>query len=90
MLYPSLTPRCIKAMRDTNFQGGRLGELVFIRCGRRLVSGEASQLAAMIRAATGDDADQVAAAHNPDFAENDYLRISTASRAYAFICHLKS
>ena len=88
--YPSLSSECIKALRDTNFTGGRIDGLIFIRCGSRLARGEAAIFAQMVREATDDDEQQVCAAHNPEFAAEDYIRVATDSKAYAFICGLKA
>ena len=45
-------------------------------------------IASEIRAATGDDSKQVMTSWHPDY--GDYLRIRTNSRAYDFICYMKS
>lgn len=88
--FPDLSPLAIGAMRQTNFQGGELDGVTFIRCAPKLAGGEATRIAAHIREVTGDSREQVTAAHNPEFAEHDYLRVSTDSKAYALICALKS
>lgn len=88
--YPTLSNEALKAIRDTTFSGGTYEGLSFIRCGRKLKPGQAYRLAREIRAATGDSQLQVTDAHNPEFAEHDYLRISTDSATYRYICQLKS
>lgn len=88
--FPSLSSEAIRALRDTSFSGGEIDGIHFIRCGRKLAPGQASTLAAHIRDVTGLDQRKVTCAHNPDFAEHDYLRIATGTPLYDFICSLKS
>jgi hypothetical protein len=46
------------------------------------------EIARNIREATGDDAKMVMTSWHPDY--GDYLRIRVESRAYDFICYMKS
>jgi hypothetical protein len=91
MLYPEMKSDSIRVLRSCFLlhDKGEYEGLKFVRCGRNLGWDGAHEIATNIREATGDSATQVCASHNPE-GYNDYVRVSLDSRAYAFLCHLKS
>lgn len=103
--YPTISVEAITAMRAVNFMRD-MGTYVeecsedktpqhFLRCAGTLDRPrlgfdrtKLEEIAKNIRDATGDDAKYVMVSWHPDY--GDYLRIRRESRAYDFICYMKS
>lgn len=89
--YPTITSESIRALRQVSLtvDVGQIGGRTFVRCARRmgLTATQLCAIATNIREATGDDGTQVLWSYD---GEVDYLQVKTDSRAYEFLCNLKS